>query len=184
LFIDLPNVLIMGDRSEYFSLPTVLGHIDEHALGDSSLNRAYMYGHKYEEGLRTRPREFDFNELVTQLDEYRFQLRGCPVYFHACSKLKDVDVHITNDIWRSCAHFTRNCSQRRTLRHVLVSGDGDYLRSYEHIRKEFGDLLDLQLHIYSWRDKCNGRAHAHGTVYYLDDLPGIRDPLPDAELAD
>jgi hypothetical protein len=184
LFIDLPNVLIMGDHSESFSIPALFQHIEEHALGACRMMRASMYAYKYEEGLRTRPREFDFNDLITQLNEYHFQVGNCRVLSHECTQRKDVDVHITNDIWRSCAHFTRGISHRRELRHILVSGDGDYLRSYEDIRKEFGDRLDLQLYIYSWRDKCNGRAHAFGEVHYLDDLPGIRDPLPNAVLVD
>ena len=134
-----------------------------------------MYGFKY--AART-VEQYDFNDLITAIEEYQFKLQDCQIACRTMGRGKDIDVFITNDIWRSCVHFQHRGF--RAVRHILVSGDGDYLRSYEHIRAEFGDALDVQLYIYSWKTKCNARAPELGTVIYLDDLAGIFDPIQES----
>jgi hypothetical protein len=58
-----------------------------------------------------------------------------------------------------------------TMRIVLVSGDGGYLRSFKTLLTTYHNLK-LEIVVYSWKDKLsNHLAQIPGVrVYYLDDV--------------
>jgi hypothetical protein len=77
-----------------------------------------------------------------------------------------------NDIWRSFAHFSQQGA--RQIRHVLMSGDRDFARTYDHARTEYQDIR-IQLIICSWRSACSSAyTHMeHTDILFLDDIPGL-----------
>ncbi|MDO8623796.1 MAG: hypothetical protein Q7R54_00340 [bacterium] len=93
---------------------------------------------------------------------------------------KDVDSWIMNDIWESVvAHEQKSILNERLwyplqIRHILVSGDGGYLRTYKSLWKTFGDHLELELVVYAWRNGLNDELEAFATkVHCLDEMAGF-----------
>lgn len=92
---------------------------------------------------------------------------------------KDVDSWIVNDIWSTVVwhqqrliHTEQKLSFPLKMRHVLVSGDGGYLRAYQSLARVYGpDELELQLIVCSWRDSLSRELLEYAdTVILLDDL--------------
>lgn len=89
------------------------------------------------------------------------------------SPYKDVDVFLVNDLWTHAAQ-TREDGCHDKIRHVLVSGDGDYLHAYVALWRIYGSIFEIELVVYSWKEKLHHKlAQAAKKIVYLDDLPGF-----------
>ncbi len=93
---------------------------------------------------------------------------------------RDIDSYLISDIWASVIGYQNALLKRGQfefplrVRHVLVSGDAGYARTYESMRKLYGNDLDLHLTVYAWRGTLGKELKNFANqVRYLDDIPGI-----------
>jgi hypothetical protein len=105
---------------------------------------------------------------------------------------KDIDAWIMSDVWKSVVHMEHRVAMAQEayavpmrMRHVLVSGDGGYLRTYRDIKRVYGDDLSLELIVFSWRSSLSDVLQRYADkVLYLDDIPRlIQMPTPASDVA-
>ena len=95
---------------------------------------------------------------------------------------KDIDSWIINDIWLSvmktqirAIEKTNKLSFPFIMRHVLVSGDGGYLRAYDSLLETMGECVEIDLVVYSWNRSLHPQLRDRAShVVYLDDLDLVR----------
>lgn len=68
---------------------------------------------------------------------------------------KDVDPAIASDIWKLCSRFIgmqyrRGQAGQYGATLLLASGDVDFVRAIEDVRSEFGESLQLDVHVFGW----------------------------------
>ncbi|HYD93487.1 MAG TPA: hypothetical protein VEB18_03515 [Candidatus Paceibacterota bacterium] len=103
---------------------------------------------------------------------------------------KDIDALIINDIWKSTlAHERSVLADKGTpyplhVRHVLVSGDGDYHATYQDLLEVYKGQLELEVIVYAWKDSLHSKLAEFATeVHYLEDLgPGLMRPRKPQEI--
>lgn len=172
LFIDVPNTLGFGGGKDPFHWrPLIERLVDE--IVNTRLTTATAYAFTSTEA---RVAQGWLIRMFTVLNANGLAFE--------CRDAKDVDSWIMNDIWKSVVAYERHLVSRQLydlpfkMRHVLVSGDGGYLRTYRDIRALYGDELDLELIVYSWRGGLNHELERVASeVRYLDDIPGLRNPI-------
>lgn len=98
---------------------------------------------------------------------------------------KDVDSDITREIFLGVLEHQQRSIIDGVLwlplqvQHVLVSGDGDFARTYAMLKRAYGDDLELDLIVYAWRDSLHGaytqlaQRGLNVTIHYLDDIPNF-----------
>ncbi len=88
---------------------------------------------------------------------------------------KDIDWVLIGDIWRTVVKLFLD-HRRVRLRIILVSGDGDYARTFFALRELFGENLELELIVYSWAESLSGELRActdEGNIRLLNDIPEL-----------
>jgi uncharacterized LabA/DUF88 family protein len=169
LFIDLPN-LLRGQKSyRDINWPQLVGKLTDELL-DTRLTRACAYAKSHSEA-QTAQGWLERMLMVLHVNGIDIAMCGD----------KDIDPILMSDIWESVTLYVEHQRSYEVaefplqMRHVLVSGDGDYLRAYRGMYKAYDpDDLELELVVYAWRD------HVHSDllkvarrVYYLDDIPNL-----------
>lgn len=170
VFIDVPNIVI--DRRVPYILDwhKLIAHIGQWAIGPATLHRANAY--LIHPLAPESPIGTSFLDALQVLGAQHLKIKEVTLGTKPSERSKDVDTLIVNDIWRSFAHFSRQGA--RQVRHVLMSGDRDFARTYMHARAEYPDMR-IQLIICSWSSNCSpAYARMEGTdILFLDDIPGL-----------
>lgn len=99
---------------------------------------------------------------------------------------RDIDSLIVGTLWsKTMAHLRQEAVKQKKLPSplevVLVSGDGVFAKSLEQYQEGFKSLLDLRIHVFSWKEQLSHRfEHAlrFGKVHSVNALPPyLRHPL-------
>ncbi len=170
VFIDVPNIRArVRMRAEMLPWKRLFQSISQNRIleGTSLLqSTAYLQNWDDQESLRAQHgiRQAAFGRNIDL--QYR--------------AIDDIDSMIINDMW-SCVVQQEQESIRGgvltypiQMRFVLVSGDGDYLRPVKKMRTQFGDHLELQLYVISWRKSLSAELQeVADQCFFLDDMGGF-----------
>lgn len=173
IFVDIPNVAFPGiDRKRRRIVWTALAKaiLDNNDLQDTAMRYMAVYSQNKRDaeiaaslvGPVMRTRSHTYVQAVTRTD-------------------KDIDSLMMNDIWQSVVQHQQSSIARSgrlqfplKVRHILVSGDAGYLRAYRGLDKVYGENLERELIVYSWRDRLSHEfASVANRIHFLDDIPGL-----------
>lgn len=175
VFIDMPNANIIG-KGEYHRInwERLVAHINQHEL--EGTYPVHAGGYDTLNG--------EVEKAVRWLSTVRRKFNGLGFEVFARTA-QDIDSWIINDIWMSIAKTQERQITRDEvltfplqMRHVIVSGDGGYLRAYRSLRETYGFNLELELVVYSWRTKLHQDYKSFASkIVYLDSIPDLILPI-------
>lgn len=171
VFIDMPNVRPKEGKINWNVLAQ---HIQKNELVGTLPIHLGAYASYYGQSVATLN---SFNQLRLIIKD-----AGFGVYERIG---KDIDSWIMNDIWMSINRVQIELIAEQgcltlplSIKHILLSGDGGYLRSYHSLYDTFGNDIDIELVVYSWKDLLHGDLEKYASkVVYLDDLDLVKKPL-------
>ncbi|MBP7741181.1 MAG: hypothetical protein KA104_00625 [Candidatus Pacebacteria bacterium] len=173
IFVDIPNVAssrVDGRKRRIVWSALAKAILDNNDLQDTNIRYTAVYSQYKREA-----------DVVASLIGPVMRTR-LPTYVEAVTRTdKDIDSLIMNDIWQSVVGHQQSTIVRSgrlqfplQIRHILVSGDAGYLRAYKGLAQVYGDYLQRELIVYSWRDSLNHEfATVANQIHFLDDIPGL-----------
>lgn len=171
IFLDVPNIYDYGNIAGYApDWRALIDHIDAHALPGAYLTHIGAY-------TQQRTNDQDLAALLTKLQRELYR-QGFETYNRHG---QDIDSLIINDIWMSVVKAYEKAQLEFELvpspfviRHVLVSGDGGYLRAYRSIKAAYGEYVEIDLVVYGWREHTHQDLVKEAALtIFLDDVTGF-----------
>ncbi len=170
VFIDVPNVRArVRMRAEMLPWKRLFQNISQNQMleGTSLLQAsAYLKSWGDQESLRAQQ----------GIQQAAFG-RNIDLQYRA---IDDIDSMIIDDMWTCVVQHEQESIRGGVLtyplqiRFLLVSGDSDYLRSVKNMRKQFGDHLELELYVISWKKSLSAELQAAANkCFFLDDMSGF-----------
>lgn len=167
IYIDMPNVERRGDERLHIRWPRLFEEIEKELAG-TKLIHAGAYS-----GVWSSPSERQAHYLDSLGKEFGRQ----GFEFHT-REAKDIDSWIVNDLWMSVARTQELTIREKEvliyplrLKHILVSGDGGYLRAYRSLKKVYEQDLEIEVVVFAWRNGVNQAFHElPARIVYLDDI--------------
>lgn len=174
IFVDMPNVIMGGEQQ-------IRKVIVWRALMKAILNNNDLSGTDVRHAAVYSRNKFEANEAVMSFKRVLETYQEKAYVQAAVQEAKDTDSLTISDMWESVIEYQQSLIARSgrlqfplQVRHILVSGDGGYLRAYQGLSRVYGECLQRELIIYSWRASLNRRlARVANKVYFLDDIPGL-----------
>lgn len=170
VFIDMPNIDYLNHDHHPVNWALLVEQIDRDDIEGTIPVHAGAYASVHS----------DSNALAGMLTRLKRQFYK--LGFDVESRQgKDIDSWIINDIWMSVGKTQQAIIERDEvlhlpfrMRHILVSGDGGYMRAYRSLAQTYEEDLEIELVVYSWRNQLHRDLEARASkVVYLDDLEGF-----------
>ena len=160
VYIDLPNLLFDRNGRRELDLSVLLENIGRFGAAGTEIRSATLYA--------IGDIEMEFVQLARTIS-----IRGVPVNVSLPRRRKDIDVYMVNDIWQALVQERDRA--KSSVRHIIVSGDADFVRVYRSVRStRLLQSLDLEVVVYSWQDNCSFSWRSiTDRIHYLDDIPHI-----------
>jgi hypothetical protein len=180
LSIDVPNItktLPLGSQVNWKRLAKAMLRNDDLRGTDFVYGGVYDTGREEAEEIAARiMRTFsEFGDLLTTVDTADIEL--------VARESKDIDSHLMTDIMAVIGKQGERLLFERherganiiQVRHILVSGDGDYLDAYRSAFDTYDGnprSLELEVIVYAWKGKLNPQLAQFATkIYALEDVP-------------
>lgn len=161
VFVDLPNITTnIGAPEDTLAPAALCQYIERNLVGLNKVTNYTVYGN------------FTPNNKALRAKFARSSIKGRAANIMQHRRHKDVDQSIISDLWLEVVRAYKKL--RPMVRHILVSGDADFLQAYEGISGVLGSDIEIELMILSWKERCSTFWTPHARqVHYLDDIPGI-----------
>ena len=124
--------------------------------------------------------KWDDREPLLDWKRGAFKTFGGTAFNMVVRHIDDVDSMIIEDMWSAVAQREQESIREGILsypirmRFILVSGDGDYMRTIEKMKETYGENLELELIVYSWNSKlAQVLVDGANRVYPLDNVPNF-----------
>jgi hypothetical protein len=104
---------------------------------------------------------WDDREPLLDWKRGAFKTFGGTAFEMVVRHMDDIDSMIIEDMWQAVAQREQQSirdgviSYPIRMRFILVSGDGDYMRTINKMRQAYGENLELELIVYSWNEKLS-----------------------------
>jgi hypothetical protein len=176
--VDMPNVYTTA--IELTSLKGCRARLDWGALAQHISRAEVTYTKLIHTGAYLASHKENDRDERERLVAIRKQLQP-PGFDLVVRREKDIDSLIINDMWHTTVRVEQETIRTHDkllypfrIRHVLVSGDGGFVRAFEAIKSVYGDHAELELVVYSWERALSYKlSRAAHRFYNLEAVEGF-----------